>query len=114
MDELLVTRAALAALRADWSGRRKFRKGAASTRALELITDHPVLTVKRLAGLLDVTVAQANQAVEQLVGTGILSERTGYARNRIFAATEVLTIVNRPFGHPPALPVEHEEAEPTD
>lgn len=114
VDELLVTRAALATLRDDWTGRRKFRKGAASTRALDLIAHHPVLTVKRLAGLLDVTVAQANQAVEQLVETGILSERTGYARNRIFAATEVLTIVNRPFGHPPALPAEDEETEPAD
>lgn len=91
-------------LREDWTGRRKFRKGAASTRALDLITDHPVLAVKRLAGLLDVTVAQANQAMGQLVEAGILSERKGYARNRIFAATEVLTIANRPFGHPPARP----------
>lgn len=114
VDELLVTRAALATLRDDWTGRRKFRKGAASTRALDLIAHHPVLTVKRLAGLLDVTVAQANQAVEQLVETGILSERTGYARNPIFAATEVPTIVNRPFGHPPALPAEDEETEPAD
>lgn len=111
VDELMVTRGALAMLREDWTGRRKFRKGAASTRALDLITDHPVLTVKRLAGLLDVTVAQTNQAVGQLVEAGILSERTGYARNRIFAATEVLTIVNRPFGHPPACPTEGEEAD---
>lgn len=114
VDELLVTRAALATLRDDWGTRRKFRKGAASTRALDLLAHHPVLTVKRLGALLDVTVAQANQAVEQLVETGILTERTGYARNRIFAATEVLTVVNRPFGHQPALPTDADEAEPAE
>lgn len=104
VDELLVTRGALARLSEDWAGRRKFRKGAASTRALALIQNYPVLTVKRLAALLDVTVPQANQAVEQLVEAGILSERTGYARNRIFAAGEVLTVVNRPFGDEPVPP----------
>lgn len=108
VDELLATRTALARLRDDWAGRRKFRKGAASTRALDLIVHHPVLTVKRLSGLLSVTVAQANQAADQLVEARILSERTGYSRNRIFAATEVLTVVNRPFGAPPALPTDAE------
>ncbi len=104
VDEVLATRHALALLRRDWATRRRFRKGAASTHALDLLVHHPVLTVKRLAVLLDVTAAQANQAVGQLVEAGILAERTGYARNRIFAAHEVLTVVNRPFGDAPVLP----------
>lgn len=101
--ELMVTRAALAELRQSWSGRRRFRRGAASTRALDILPHYPVLTVKRLASLLDVTYAQAGKAVEQLEEAGILVERTGYARNRIFAAREVLAIVNRPFGEEPVL-----------
>lgn len=101
VDELEVTRAALAHLRMEWLERRRFRKGAASTRALDLLPHYPVLTVKRLAATLGVTFTQASQAVEQLVSVGILSERTGYARNRIFAANEVLKIVNRPFGRDP-------------
>ncbi len=71
--------------------------------ALDLITDHPVLTVKRPAGPLNLIVAQANRAVDQLVEADTLSERKFYARHRIFAATEVLTIVNRTFGHPLAI-----------
>ncbi len=56
--------------------------------ALDLITDHPVLTVKRPAGPHDLIVAQANRAVDQLVEADTLSERKVYARHRIFAATE--------------------------
>jgi hypothetical protein len=36
---------------------------------------------------------------------GMLTERTGYARNRMFAAPEALSIINRPFGEDPILPV---------
>lgn len=71
--------------------------------ALEL-PHYPVLTVRRLAGLLDVSFRAASVAVDQLMGTGILEERTGYARNRIFATPEVLAIINRPFGAEPVLP----------
>lgn len=111
VDELLVTRRALSELREEWSGRRKYRKGAASTRALDLLPHYPVLTVKRLAALLNVTFAQAGQAVDQLVDAGILRERTGYARNRIFVAREVLALVNRPFGHEP-IPASGDTPEP--
>ncbi|MGY3488187.1 hypothetical protein ACVW1C_006070 [Bradyrhizobium sp. USDA 4011] len=45
-----------------------------------------MLTVKRLASLLSITVPAASQAVEQLVEHKILNERTGYARNRVFTA----------------------------
>lgn len=104
-DELMVTRQALARLRAAWEVRRRFRRGSAALRTLDLLPHYPVLTVRRLASLLDVTTPQAGQAVGQLVAAGILTERTGYARNRIFAAGEVLAIVNRPFGVEPILPV---------
>jgi hypothetical protein len=40
----------------------------------------------------------ANTAIDQLVEAGILVERTGYKRNRVFSAPEVLDILNRPFG----------------
>ena len=114
--ELDATRDALASLRGSWAGRRRFRKGAASTRALDLLPHHPVVTVGRLAEILDVTFAQANQAVAQLVEAGILEERTGHARNRVFAAREALRIVNRPFGEEPALPGDPAavEGEPDD
>ena len=33
----------------------------------------------------------------QLAEVGIVSERTGYKRNRVFAACEMLEIINRPY-----------------
>ncbi|MCK1305715.1 Fic/DOC family N-terminal domain-containing protein [Bradyrhizobium sp. 45] len=103
-DELLKTRDALSALGDLWRKRRKFRQGSASLRALDVLPHYPVLTVKRLASLLSITVPAASQAVEQLVENKILNERTGYARNRVFAAPDALSIINRPFGEEPILP----------
>lgn len=102
--ELLKTRDALSALGNLWRERRKFRQGSASLRALDVLPHYPVLTVKRLASLLEITVPAASQAVEQLVENKILTERTGYARNRVFTAPDALSIINRPFGEDPILP----------
>ena len=103
-DELLATRSALIELIEIWRQRRKFRRGSAALGALDQLAHYPVLTINRLADLLAVSFTAASQAVEQLVEAGILVERTGYERNRIFAAPEALTIVNRPFGETPMLP----------
>jgi Fic family protein len=102
--ELLATRRALQDLRAIWLSRRKFRSGSAALRALDVLPHYPVMTTRRLAALLDVSAAQAGQAVRQLMEAGILIERTGYRRNRLFAAAEALSIINRPFGDDPILP----------
>ncbi|KPH85626.1 filamentation induced by cAMP protein Fic (plasmid) [Komagataeibacter intermedius AF2] len=104
VTEVQVTRQATQALQATWRQRRAFRKGSAALRALDLLTDYPVLTASRLGHLLDITPPAAQTALAQLCQVGILTERTGYARNRIYAAEEVLTILNRPFGEEPALP----------
>ncbi|MBP2315548.1 Fic family protein [Azospirillum soli] len=104
VDELMVTRRALTALRAIWLGRRSFRRGSAALRALDLLPHYPVITVNRLAKELDVTFRAADTAVHLLQEAGILTERTGYRRNRLFAATEALTVINRPFGAEPVLP----------
>jgi hypothetical protein len=69
-----------------------------------LIEVYPVLTVKRLASLLGITVPAASLAVDQLVESKILQERTGYTRNRVFAAPHALSIINRPFGEDPIVP----------
>jgi Fic family protein len=103
VDELLATRRALTELRANWIMRRRFRAGSAALRALDVLPHYPVITVGRLAGLLDVSWRQAADAAGQLVAVGILEERTGYRRNRLFAVREALSIINRPFGEEPAL-----------
>jgi len=101
VEELFATRAALERLAEDWRARRKYRAGSASLRSLDLLVDYPVITLKRLADKLDVSRPQALAAINQLVEAGILIERTGYRRNRVFAAEAVLAIVNRPFGDAP-------------
>ncbi|WGD52384.1 Fic/DOC family N-terminal domain-containing protein [Bradyrhizobium sp. CB1650] len=106
VDELMKTRTALTELSDRWSDRRKFRKGSAAARALEELPHYPVVTAKRLGELLGISPPQAHQAIAQLEGAGILAERTGYSRNRIYAASEALNIINRPFGEEPILPAE--------
>ena len=112
-DELLVTRKSLDELHRNWLTRRRFRKGSASLRALDLLPQFPVITAGRLAKILGISTAQAMQAVSQLEEVGILRERTGYARNRVFVAAEALTMINRPFGESP-IPVETPNAEDDD
>jgi Fic family protein len=102
--ELMSTRQALQELAAIWKERRRFRKGSAALRAIELLQHYPVVTINRLADRLGVSFPQAADAVSQLERTGILRERTGYSRNRIYAADEALAIMNRPFGEEPLLP----------
>jgi Fic family protein len=103
-EELLITRDALAKLSELWHERRKFRQGSAALNALEILPHYPVLTIKRLADILRVSIPAATQAVDLLVDGGMLTERTGYARNRVFVSAEALTIINRPFGEIPVLP----------
>jgi Fic family protein len=111
VTEVMRTRTALRQLQPIWRARRRFRAGSAALRTLDLLPHYPVLTIGRLAGLLGVSWPQASQAIGQLVEVGILRERTGYRRNRLFSAPEVLTILNRPFGEEPILPgAEEEEA----
>lgn len=102
--ELMTTRDSLKTLGDIWRRRYKFRQGSAALRALSVLPHYPVVTTKRLMLLLQVSQPVALEATNRLVGLGILKERTGYQRNRIFACPEALTIINRPFGAPPILP----------
>lgn len=104
VDELIKTRKALSDLSSLWRQRRRFRKGSAATRALEVLHHYPVVTARRLSELLAISPPQAHQAIAQLEEVSILRERTGYARNRIHVATEALGIINRPFGEEAVLP----------
>jgi Fic family protein len=103
-DELMATRRAFQQLRTTWGNRRRFRAGSSAARAMDLLPHYPVITASRLASLLGVSPVAAGTAIDQLAATGIVRERTGYRRNRVFAALEVLSILNRPFGDTPILP----------
>lgn len=58
-------------------------RGAANGhRVFEFLFDRPIINVKQVADLLDVTPAAANNIVHRLEGLGVLREYTGFARNR--------------------------------
>lgn len=103
-DELLRTLEALKRLREIWKTRRKFRAGSAALDAVALLAVFPVVTVTRFSEELGLSFPAAGNVVRQMVEAGILTERTGYARNRLFVAQEALSIINRPFGDEPILP----------
>ena len=104
VNELMITRRALSALREEWLLRRKFRKGSAALHAVDVLAHFPMVTAQRLARMLSVSMPQAFQAIDQLTDVGILKDRTGYSRNRVFVASDVLALINRPFGAEPRLP----------
>jgi len=101
VKEVEDTMRALHTLREGWATTLSFRQGSSARRTLDLLSSWPVLTVARLAELLSVSFQAANDAVVRLVQVGILTERTGYQKNRIFVAPDVLHILNRPFGTSP-------------
>ncbi len=87
----------LQALSADWIKRAKWRKNSAARRTLEMVSSFPVMTAKRLSATLGVTLKSANDGIKQLTSASILRERTGFKRNRVFVAHEVLEIFNAPL-----------------
>jgi len=104
VEELLATRAALKALRQQWLTRRRFRANSAAVRMIDILVDYPVTTARRMAERLGLSMPATLTGIGQLVEAGIMHERTGHRRNRIFAASEVLALLNRPFGSEIMLP----------
>ncbi|MDH3474463.1 MAG: winged helix-turn-helix transcriptional regulator, partial [Rhodospirillales bacterium] len=51
---------------------------------LEYLLRRPIIQIKEVQQLLDITYPGANNLVRRLVEAGILEEITGYARNRRF------------------------------
>jgi len=65
-------------------------------RVLESLFDRPIVTVNDVQGLTGTTYAAANALVSRLVGLGVLSEMTGYARNRRFRYAPYISLFNDP------------------
>ncbi|KKN63619.1 hypothetical protein LCGC14_0499850 [marine sediment metagenome] len=99
--EFNATLAAIDAVEADWNATLKLRKNSAAQRTLFLLKSYPVLRARTLADLLDVTFKAASDGLMQLEDLGVVEERTGFSRNRIFAAPQMLKILTRPFGTDP-------------
>jgi DNA-binding transcriptional regulator YhcF (GntR family) len=56
------------------------------------------MTVKLLATELNVSMQAASQGLQRLEKAGVLRDRSGHGRSRIYAAEEVIAILARPFG----------------
>jgi len=81
-----------------WRRRGKFRRGSSAERALTLLLKMPLLTIKTMAAELEVSVQAASDGVNRLEKAGIIRDRSGHGRGRIYAAEEVIGVLARPFG----------------
>lgn len=89
-----------------WQERGKFRKNSAARNALDILIKKPIITARLLAKELDVSFQAALSALNSLQEKGIVRERTGHGRNRIFAAEEVIAVLARTFGEDPEVALE--------
>lgn len=70
------------------------RSGGNAAGALSCFRKRPVLDIKGVAAAINVTFPTATKAVMTLVANGILSEKTGKARNRVFVYQRYIEILN--------------------
>jgi len=97
-EEETVTQQVLEHLPGTWQERGRFRAGSSAARALELLVKMPVLNVKLLASELGVSMQAASQGLQRLEKAGVVRDRSGHGRGRVFAAEEVIGVLARPFG----------------
>lgn len=83
----------LATLIDELKGKVGPRRGSAADRLIDLLPGYPVVSAKQVVELLSVSMPAAARGVSQLEEAGVLVEKTGYARNRIFEAPDVLRLV---------------------
>ncbi|MDZ7644054.1 MAG: Fic family protein [Woeseiaceae bacterium] len=96
----------LQSLPARWRERGSLRRNSAAWRAAPLLLTMPVITTKILAGELEVSMQAANEAMRRLEADGVVRERTGRGRGRVFAAEEVISVLARSFGSDPEVALE--------
>mgnify|MGYP000011647976 FL=1 len=93
-------------LPAQWLERGRFRKNSAAYDALAVMIKTPIITANLLASELGVSFQAASVALNKLQEKGVVSERTGQGRNRIFAAEEVIAVLARTFAEDPEIALE--------
>jgi Fic family protein len=86
--------AELHAIRAGWNDQIKVRRGATAWRLADLLLRQPVVDAACVATELDLRVENVQRAITPLAEAGILTEFTGFKRNRMWQATEVLTALD--------------------
>lgn len=84
-------------VRAQWEEQVRARKGSSARRALDVLAEQPVVTVKHLAETLGVSEVAANSAIATLADDGVLRQSTQGRRNRHWQADGILDALDR-FG----------------
>ena len=84
----------LRATRASWDDRIKACRGATAWRLVDLLVRQPVVDAPTIAAELDLVPQNAQRAIALLVEAGVLTEFTGFKRNRMWQATEILTALD--------------------
>lgn len=81
----------LRATRSSWDDKIKVRRGAIAWRLADLLMRQPVVDAPTIAVELDLVPQNAQRAIAPLVDAGVLTEFTGFKRNRMWQAIEILT-----------------------
>lgn len=99
--EAAMTAGAILRMREEMRARVTDQMGRAAAnghRVLDRLFDHPIVAVATVRDWLDVTPASANQLVNRFSKAGVLTEITGYARNRRFRFDPYLRLFEEPEG----------------
>jgi Fic family protein len=75
---------------------RTARASALLTRLVEELFNQPMVTMGKVADLLDVTPNTAQKHIDRLILNGILREVTGRKRNRIYVAEGIIKSIYEP------------------
>jgi Fic family protein len=86
--------AELHTVRADWNSRIKARAGASAWRLADMLLSQPVVDATTVASALSLAAGNVQRSITPLVDAGILTEFTGFKRNRMWQAGEVLSALD--------------------
>jgi Fic family protein len=90
----------LRGLREDYRGRLAAKRAPGLLAALDALLGQPVLTISDLAVGTGLTYQTARRHLQELERAGFVEEITGRRRSRLYAAREVIRIVEEPLTSP--------------
>ena len=103
-DDAARFEAQVRALQASWIERAgRPRRDSAARRLIDALPAAPILTASTAATLIDRSFQAAGQAIDRLVGAGVLAQANVGRRNRTFEAPELIdafTALERPLASP--------------
>jgi Fic family protein len=81
-------------IRASWDEKVRARRGAGAWRLADALIRQPVVDAATVAAELGTTPQNALRAITPLMEAGVITEFTGFARNRMWQSTEVLSALD--------------------